>query len=110
MTTTDFSKLDAGLAARLDAPGSARSQTIDVMIELASEPDAEGRELLDRLGVDALGDAAILTASLPLVALRRLSEEPWVRYLRLAPRLQPGSSSAPRPGVGEEGPSPTPNG
>jgi hypothetical protein len=89
----DYKKLDAALAAALDdSSDSAAAQDtrlLSVFVHLT--PDASGRhgDKLARLGVPKGSlQGGIATATLSPRQVRELSEQPWVRQLRLSSPLR----------------------
>ncbi|MEV5731286.1 MULTISPECIES: hypothetical protein [Streptomyces] len=87
----DYGKLDASLAAAVDAEGGdpeARDLLVTVLLERA--PTDEQRETLRGAGVDAgAADRTVVTGTLSRRGVERLSHEPWVRSLALSSRRRP---------------------
>ena len=88
----DYRKIDAALAAALDdeRPPDARGRTPKLPVFVSVDPAAATRRRahLARLGLPAgslLG--GIATASLSADQVKELSEQPWVRQIRLSQPL-----------------------
>ncbi len=63
------------------------ARVLPVFVETAGELPEAGRSLLSELGVgEPIGGVATATLSAREVA--ELSDQPWVRYLRLSGRLR----------------------
>ncbi|HEV3400566.1 MAG TPA: hypothetical protein VG078_02000 [Acidimicrobiales bacterium] len=87
MRPTDHAKLDAALASALeDVPGS-EARVLPVFVEMAGEVPEDGRSMLRELGVGE-PTGSVATASLSARQVADLSDQPWVRYLRLSGRLR----------------------
>ncbi len=87
MRPTDYAKLDAALAAVLADQPAPDARVLPVFVQLTGDlPDA-GRALLREIGA---GEPAgnVVTATLSARQVSQLSDEPWVRYLRLSGRLR----------------------
>ncbi len=87
MRPTDYAKLDAALAAALEDHPSPDARVLPVFVELAGELPESGRSMVVDLG---LGEPTgnVLTATLSPRQVSDLSDQPWVRYLRLSGRLR----------------------
>ena len=87
----DFSKLDADLSAELDqATADPNEPAFMVFVQTDRPLGPEEAVVLSRLGVT--GDfhgRDLFTATLSLRALDELSNQPWVRYVKLSRRLRP---------------------
>lgn len=87
----DFNKLDASLSAELDqAPASPNQPAFSVFVETDRPLGPQEAAFLSRLGVtgDLLGQD-LFTATLSWRAVDELSNQPWVRYLKLSRKLRP---------------------
>jgi hypothetical protein len=63
------------------------ARVLPVFVEMAGELPEDGRSMLSELGVgEPTGSMA--TASLSARQVAELSDQPWVRYLRLSGRLR----------------------
>lgn len=86
----DYTKLDAGLALALDADPGSTGRDLEVFIHLTAPPDATARDCLVSMGVGDTGSGrTILTAMLSARDVAALSDQPWVRQIRLARPLRP---------------------
>ena len=84
----DSRKLDAWLSAALVAPEEAGEVTI--FISTVEPLDAARAGLLRKLGVgQAAAGQKLLTATVPKQVIGELSEQPWVRALKLSQQLRP---------------------
>ncbi|GAB4533624.1 MAG: hypothetical protein Kow0063_15840 [Anaerolineae bacterium] len=85
----DYRKVDAALAAALDEVQDPEEPTLSVFIHTAYAPqDAEVAFLKD-LGVRGVtGTRQVFTATLSPRAVAELSEQPWLRYMKLSRRLR----------------------
>jgi hypothetical protein len=84
---TDHAKLDAALASALEDLTDPEARVLPVFVEMAGELPEDGRSMLSELGVgEPTGSMA--TASLSARQVAELSDQPWVRYLRLSGRLR----------------------
>lgn len=87
MRPTDYGKLDAGLASALEDVPDGDARVLPVFVEVAGElPDA-GRSALADLGLTE-PTGGVVTATLSARQVSQLSDQPWVRYLRLSGRLR----------------------
>ena len=87
----DFSKLDADLLAELDqASADPNERAFLVFVQTDRPLGPEETAVFSRMGVagDFLGQD-LFTATLSLRALDELSNQAWVRYLKLSRRLRP---------------------
>jgi hypothetical protein len=87
----DYAKLDAGLAAALDdLEGESEEDNLHVFIHAKRPLGTVEAEFLNRRGIDGgEADAQILTATVSPKVLDELSEQPWVKFLRLSRVLRP---------------------
>jgi hypothetical protein len=83
----DYSKIDAALASALNTEGGGQ-ETYVVFIHTTQPPGPAESALLAKHGV-SIGSGKILTASLSRPAIEEMSEQPWVRALRLSTKLRP---------------------
>jgi len=82
---TDWRKLDAALAAAL---GSAALGAAEQLLTVFVHFDADGAQRLRRMGIGADPAVGIATATLPASDVEALSEQPWVRRIRLSSPLR----------------------
>ena len=87
MRPTDHAKLDAALAAALEDQPAPDARVLPVFVELTGGLPESGRSMVADLG---LGEPTgnVLTATLSPREVSDLSDQPWVRYLRLSGRLR----------------------
>jgi len=87
----DFSKLDADLSAELDqAPADPNEPVFLVYVQTDRPLGPAEAAVFSRVG--ATGDFVgrdLFTATLSVRAIGELSNQPWVRYLKLSRRLRP---------------------
>ncbi len=85
----DYQKMDAALAAALDEVRDPEERALSVFIHTAHAPvDAEAAFLED-LGVGGVtGGRQVFTATLSARAVAELSDQPWLRYMKLSRRLR----------------------
>jgi hypothetical protein len=84
---TEHAKLDAALASALEDVPAPEARVLPVFVETTGELTEAARSVLSDLGVaELLGNVATATLSARQVA--DLSDQPWVRYLRLSGRLR----------------------
>ena len=85
----DYQKIDAALAAALDEVRDPEERAISVFIHTEHAPmDAEAAFLED-LGVGGVtGGRQVFTATLSPRAIGELSDQPWLRYMKLSRRLR----------------------
>ncbi len=87
MTPTDHAKLDAALASALEDVSAPEDRVLPVFVEVAGELPEAARSVLSELGVaEPIGN--VTTATLSARQVAELSDQPWVRYLRLSGRLR----------------------
>ncbi|HEX2273979.1 MAG TPA: hypothetical protein VHG90_08915 [Acidimicrobiales bacterium] len=87
MTPTDHAKLDAALASALEDVPAPEDRVLPVFVEVAGELPETARSVLSELGVaEPIGN--VTTATLSARQVAELSDQPWVRYLRLSGRLR----------------------
>ncbi|MFB9392415.1 hypothetical protein ACFPM3_19805 [Streptomyces coeruleoprunus] len=87
----DYGKLDASLAAAVNAAGSdPEARNLLVMVLLEQAPTEAQREVLRGAGLDAPNpDRRIVTGALSRRGVEELSHEPWVRSLALSSTRRP---------------------
>ncbi len=87
MRPTDHAKLDAALASALEDVPGPDARVLPVFVELSGEVPDAGRSMLSELGVGE-PTGSVATATLSARQVGELSDQPWVRYLRLSGRLR----------------------
>lgn len=85
----DYRKIDAALAAALDEVRDPEERSLAVFIHTMHTPGRPEAAFLEGLGVRGIGGTRqVFTATLSPRAIAELSEQPWLRYLRLSRRLR----------------------
>jgi len=85
----DYRKIDAALAAALDEVPDPEERALAVFIHTTHTPGQAEAAILEGLGVSGISGARrVFTATLSPRAISELSEQPWLRYLRLSRRLR----------------------
>jgi hypothetical protein len=85
----DYQKLDAPLASALTDQQEAEDQTWEVFIHTQHVPSASEEAHLRRLGVAGDIQNTIVTARLSKQAIDELTNQPWIRVLKLSQKLRP---------------------
>lgn len=86
----NYQKLDPALNMALNEVENREEPTFEVFIHTQSISSGEATTMLKRLGIENVeGSQDIMTATLSARALSELSEQPWVKYLRLSQVLHP---------------------
>lgn len=85
----DYRKIDAALAAALADIQSPDDPAFEVFVHADHPPGPEDLAFLQNLGVRAETGGMIFTARLSAKAVDLLSNEHWVRQIRLTRRLRP---------------------
>jgi hypothetical protein len=85
----DYRKLDAALAAALDEVENPEEPALAVFIHTAHTLSTTEAKFLEGLGVSGIGrKRQVFTATLSPRAIGELSEQPWLRYMKLSRRLR----------------------
>jgi hypothetical protein len=85
----DYHKIDAALAAALDEVPDPEERSLAVFIHTTHTPGQAEAAFLERLGVRGIsGTRHVFTATLSPSAIAELSEQPWLRYLRLSRQMR----------------------
>lgn len=85
----NYQKLDAGLAMIIDQVENPEEPSLVVFIHTHSPLDADAIATLENLGVkDVTPDQNIYTATVSLNAISELSQQSWVKYLKLSQKLR----------------------
>jgi hypothetical protein len=86
---TDYKKLDAALATALESAQDPEAPLFSIFIHTEPTSDKAKVAFLEKLGVKiGSGEQLIFTGTLSAQAVRELSEQPWVRYLKLSRKLR----------------------
>ena len=85
----DYRKLDTALAAALDEVQDPEERSLSVFIHTAHAPGHAELTYLEDLGVRGVTQRQqVFTATLSPRAVEELSDQPWLRYMRLSRRLR----------------------
>lgn len=85
----DYGKLDAALAAALEEIQDPEQRALEVFVATTGAPGAAETDFLQGLGVSgAATGRQVFTARLSARAVAELSEQPWVRSLKLSQKLR----------------------
>ncbi|WP_373526321.1 hypothetical protein [Nostoc sp.] len=85
----NYQKLDAALTAALNDVQNPEEPSLAVFIHTEPMLNSTPTAVLESLGIsDVTSDKDIFTATLSLNAISHLSEQPWVKYLKLSQTLR----------------------
>jgi len=88
LMAVDFAKLDAPLAAKLTE--SEAGSMLSVFIRTHQPVSDTERVKLEQAGIGTVSRGAkVITATLSADAVRKLTQEPWVRAINLSQALRP---------------------
>ena len=83
-----WQKVDSALASALEDTQDMNASQFDVLIQTSKIPGPSEREYLDKLGVPRNSQGPIFTARVSAKDIHTLSDESWVRAVRLSRKLQ----------------------
>lgn len=84
----NYQKLDAPLSVALNDAQNSGEQSLEVFIHTEPVADSCTVEVLENLGVRGVTSGQdVFTATLSPNAISQLSEQPWVKSLRLSQKL-----------------------
>jgi hypothetical protein len=84
----NYRKVDATLAAALDEIKSAEEPMLAVFIYTAKSRDETATTFLNGIGVRVYSkNQEIFTATVSPHTVKELSQQPWVRYVKLSQKL-----------------------
>ena len=84
----NYHKVDAPLAAAVDEIKNAEEPLLAVYIYTAKSRDESATIFLNGLGVRVYSkNQDTFTATVSPHTVRELSQQPWVRYVKLSPKL-----------------------
>ncbi len=90
MVSMDYRKIDAGLAAALKDVKEPGKSALVVFIHTEHAPSATETAFLEKLGVKIGPDERqVFTATLSANEVAELSDQAWVKYLKLSRKLRP---------------------
>jgi hypothetical protein len=87
----DYRKLDPALAIALQDAPNLDDPTLLVFVHTERPPGAQEAAALERHGIRTGDGRGPFTATLSPRAVEDLSDQPWVRSLKLSQRLRPKS-------------------
>lgn len=86
----DYRKIDAALAVALKDVKDPSERALVVFIHTEHVLSATEVAFLEKLGVKiGPGERQVFTATLSANAVAELSDQPWVKYLKLSRKLRP---------------------
>ncbi len=84
----NYPKIDATLAAALDESKSAEEPLLAVFIYTAKSRDETATIFLNGIGVRVYSpNQEIFTATVSPQTVKKLSQQPWVRYVKSSQKL-----------------------
>jgi hypothetical protein len=84
----NYPKIDATLAAAVDEIKNAEEPLLTVFIYTAKTRDATATIFLNGIGVRVYSkNQEIFTATVSPQTVKKLSQQPWVRYIKLSQKL-----------------------
>jgi len=84
----DYRKVDATLAAAVDETKNAEEPTLAVFIYTAKSRDESATIFLNGIGIRVYStNQEIFTATVSPHTVKELSQQPWVRYVKLSQKL-----------------------
>jgi len=85
----NYQKLDAALAMALNNAQASEVQSLEVFIHTQSILEPTATTVLENLGIHDLSSGKdMFTARLSPTVISQLSEQPWVKYLKLSQNLR----------------------
>ena len=84
----NYKKLDTALAMALNELQDSEEQSLVVFIHTEPVPDAKATAFLESLGVKVTRGQDVFTATLSANAVSQLSDQPWVKAIRLSQNLR----------------------
>ena len=85
----NYQKLDTALAIALNDVHNPEEPSLTVFIHTQSAPDEAATALLKSFGVNVASGRDMFSATLSANAISQLSEQSWVKYIKLAQTLRP---------------------
>jgi hypothetical protein len=83
-----WQKVDPALASALEDVQDMNASQFYVLIQTSKNPGPSERECLEKLGVPRNSQGPIFTARVSANDIHALSDESWVRAVRLSRKLQ----------------------
>jgi len=91
----NYDKLDSALAGALTAGQSSPGGRLSVFIRTELNLPATASRLLEAYGIGAAMESApLLSLDLSPAQIEELSEQPWVKFIRLARNARPLTSNS----------------
>lgn len=88
LVNMNYQKLDAPLSLALNEAQNSKEQSLEIFIHTEPVVDSKAIAVLESLGVkDVTCGKDVFTATLMPTAISQLSEQPWVKSLRLSQQL-----------------------
>ncbi|MDJ0800337.1 MAG: hypothetical protein QNJ51_26605 [Calothrix sp. MO_167.B12] len=85
----NYQKLDASLAMALNEVLEPENPNLVVFIHTHSPLDPDAIAMLENTGIsNVTSNKEVFTATLSFVAISQLSEQTWVKYLKLSHKLR----------------------
>lgn len=86
----DYRKIDTGLAVALKDVKDPGESALVIFIHTEHVPSATEAAFLEKLGIKiGPGEGQVFTATLSANQVAELSDQPWVKYLKLSRKLRP---------------------
>jgi len=86
----NYQKVDAGLASALAEVADPEAREFTVFVHTNAAPTKDQETVLRQFGVnDPTAGRQVFTATLSAQAVEELTNQPWVRFLKLSTRLRP---------------------
>jgi hypothetical protein len=85
----NYQKLDTALAIALNNVHNPEEPSLTVFIHTESAPDAAATTLLESLGISVTSGQNMFSATLSANSISQLSEQSWVKYIKLSQTLRP---------------------
>jgi hypothetical protein len=82
-------KLDAALAMMLESKEQQPNQRLSVFVRTENGLPAAARSTLKALGIEITENASVFSADLSKQQVSELSDQPWVKLIRLARTTRP---------------------
>ncbi|AKG20143.1 hypothetical protein [Calothrix sp. 336/3] len=91
----NYQKLDTALAMGLSNVENPDTRSFVVFIHTQASIDSPAIEFLENMGVNQVNDGReVFTATLSPHQISQLSEQPWIKYLKLSQKLRLVESSS----------------
>ena len=84
----DYSKIDAQLSANLK--NASRSDKVPIFVYINKELGETEKKYLAKYGVYfSKSIPMVFPATLPIMAIDDLSQQPWIKYIKMSHKLRP---------------------